>query len=209
MEFMVRIDPADDTARALLLQLAELGEVAPMTRGHGAALVLGGARSGKSSWAESQFDGVADVEYVATSQSRADDPEWVERVALHRARRPDAWRTTETTDLASVLRADDATPVLIDCLAVWLDRVLMTAGAWGDAPGWRDAVETQVTDLVAALEDTDREVVLVSNEVGSGIVPATASGRLYRDELGRLNARVAAAVDEVWFCIAGVARRLV
>ena len=122
MEFMVRIDPADDAARALLLQLAERGEVAPMTRGHGAALVLGGARSGKSSWAESQFDGVADVEYVATSQSRADDPEWVERVALHRARRPDAWRTTETTDLASVLRADDATPVLIDCLGTCLTR---------------------------------------------------------------------------------------
>lgn len=207
-EFRVAIDPDDAAARSLLLQLAERARVTPMSHGQGTALVLGGARSGKSSWAEAQFDGVDDVEYVATSEARADDPEWVERVALHRVRRPGSWRTTETVDLPSVLAADDPTPVLVDCLAVWLDRILMAAGAWDDAPTWRAEVETAVTGLVRAVEDTRRDVIFVSNEVGSGVVPATASGRLYRDELGRLNARVAAAVDEVWLCTAGIPQRL-
>lgn len=208
MEFKVRIDPDDAGARSLLLELAGKAEVTALTHGPGTALVLGGARSGKSAWAELQLLDVADVEYVATSLNRSDDPEWVERVALHRARRPAAWRTTETIDLAAVLRVPDPAPVLIDCLAVWFDRILMGAGAWDDAPGWRDTVETRVAELVAALGETSRDVLLVSNEVGSGVVPATASGRLYRDELGRLNARVAAAVDEVWLSIAGITRRI-
>ncbi|MFD0867507.1 bifunctional adenosylcobinamide kinase/adenosylcobinamide-phosphate guanylyltransferase, partial [Tessaracoccus lubricantis] len=98
--------------------------------GEGTALVLGGARSGKSTWAEAQFDGVAEVEYVATSELRDGDTEWAHRVALHRERRPASWRTTETLDLAAVLGADDAAPVLVDCVAVWFDRVLQDAGAW-------------------------------------------------------------------------------
>ncbi len=208
MEFRVRLDPQDAAARSLLLELAAIAEVRPMGHGRGTTLVLGGARSGKSSWAEVQLEGIDDVEYVATSEARADDPEWLDRVALHRARRPATWRTTETVDLPAVLASDDTAPVLVDCLAVWLDRVLMGAGAWDDRPGWRDAVETRVAELVAALGATRREVLLVSNEVGSGVVPATASGRLYRDELGRLNARVAAAVGEVWLCTAGVPGRL-
>lgn len=208
MEFMVRIGPDDEAARSLLRDLAQRAEVTAMVHGPGTALVLGGARSGKSAWAERQLEGLTEVEYVATSQNRSDDPEWVERVALHRARRSAAWRTTETTDLASVLLAEDPAPVLIDCLAVWLDRILMDAGTWDDAPGWRVTVEAHVAELLDALGRTRRDVLLVSNEVGSGVVPATASGRLYRDELGRLNARVAAVVDEVWLCTAGIARRL-
>lgn len=208
MEFRVRIDPLDGAARSLLRELAGIAEVTPMTHGDGTALVLGGARSGKSSWAEAQFEGAADVEYVATSETRPDDPEWLERVALHRARRPATWRTTETVDLPSVLAADDPAPVLVDCLAVWLDRVLMAAGAWDERAGWRADVDARVDQLIAALAGTRRNVILVSNEVGSGVVPATASGRLYRDELGRLNSRVAAAVGEVWLCTAGVARRI-
>ena len=127
---------------------------------------------------------------------------------MHRARRPATWRTTETVDLPSVLAADDPAPVLVDCLAVWLDRVLMAEGAWDERAGWRADVDARVDQLIAALAGTRRNVILVSNEVGSGVVPATASGRLYRDELGRLNSRVAAAVGEVWLCTAGVARRI-
>jgi adenosylcobinamide kinase/adenosylcobinamide-phosphate guanylyltransferase len=170
--------------------------------------VLGGARSGKSSWAEAQLAEMPDVEYVATSEVLDGDAEWAERVALHVARRPSSWRTTETTDLAAVLDSPDPAPVLIDCAAVWLDRVLFGAGAWDDADGWRDRVEAEVWRLVGALSRTRRDVIIVSNEVGSGIVPATASGRLYRDELGRLNARLAAVSGEVWLCTAGIARRL-
>lgn len=169
--------------------------------------MLGGARSGKSTWAEAQFAGVAEVEYVATSALTPDDTEWAHRVALHRERRPATWRTTETLDLVSVLDAADDAPVLIDCLAVWFDRILNDAGAWGDAPGWREEVSVRVDDLVAAVARTQRTVLLVSNEVGLGVVPATPAGRLYRDELGRLNMRLAQSVDEVWFCVAGIAKR--
>lgn len=208
MEFRVRIARGDEEAAELLASLATRAEVTPMVHGRGTALVLGGARSGKSSWAEEQFGASAEVEYVATSETRADDQEWLERVAIHRARRPVTWRTTETIDLPAVLSADDASPVLIDCLAVWFDRVLMGAGAWDDREGWRETVEMRVAELVAALGSTRRDVLLVSNEVGSGVVPMSAAGRLYRDELGRLNARVARVVGEVWLCTAGIARRL-
>lgn len=171
-------------------------------------LVLGGARSGKSTWAEARFDGVPEVTYVATSAPDAADPEWAARVELHRRRRPPTWRTVETLDLADVLRADDNSPVLIDCLTLWLTRVLDDVGAWDDAVGWRTSLDGRVSQLLAALAETGRDAVLVSNEVGSGIVPETASGRLFRDELGRLNAAVAAACDEAWLCVAGLPLRL-
>lgn len=170
-------------------------------------LVLGGARSGKSTWAEAQFADRDAVEYVATSWPNPDDPEWVHRVQLHRERRPATWRTTETIDLVEVLGRDDPAPVLVDCLALWLDRVLADAGAWDERDGWRDRVRDRFDGLVTVLRQTQRDVILVSNEVGSGVVPASSSGRLYRDELGRLNALVAAECDEVWVSIAGIARQ--
>lgn len=173
----------------------------------GTALVLGGARSGKSTWAEAQLADRGEVEYVATSELDPADAEWAGRVELHRRRRPAGWRTTESLDLASILASKDDAPVLIDCIALWLDRVLNDAGAWDDAPGWREKVEERVDELVEAVSRTRRSTILVSNEVGLGVVPATSSGRLYRDELGRLNMRLAATVDAVWFCVAGIARR--
>ena len=208
MEFRVRIGRGDEEAAKLLAALAGRAEVTPMVHGPGTALVLGGARSGKSMWAEEQFIGADDVEYVATSEIRADDPEWLDRVAIHRARRPAAWRTTETIDLPAVLLSDDPAPVLVDCLAVWFDRILMDAGAWDERPGWRESIQAKVSALTDALRATRRDVILVSNEVGSGVVPMSAAGRLYRDELGRLNAAVARVVGEVWLCTAGIARRI-
>ncbi len=177
-------------------------------RGPGTTLVLGGARSGKSRWAEEQFADRDAVDYVATSLVPDDDPEWAGRVALHRERRPISWHTVETLDLAEVLSRDNASPVLVDCLSVWLARVLDDVRAWDAADDvWRELLEHRVAELVEAVRTTRRDVVLVSNEVGSGVVPATPSGRLYRDELGRLNARVAAVCDEVWLTVAGIARR--
>jgi adenosylcobinamide kinase / adenosylcobinamide-phosphate guanylyltransferase len=178
-------------------------------------LVLGGARSGKSTTAESFLAAWGEVEYVATGMPPGDDDkEWAARVAAHRGRRPPHWRTTETTDLERVLGSADPAPALIDCLSLWLARVMDECGAWddGDGDGIADdglsAVDARVEGLLAAWRAADRPVVAVSNEVGCGVVPATASGRLYRDALGRLNAQVAVASDEVWFCTAGLPRRL-
>lgn len=166
-------------------------------------LVLGGARSGKSVAAERLLLAEPAVTYVATgSAPTAADPDWSARVQLHRDRRPGGWSTCETTDLASSLRAATQ-PLLVDSLTAWLTGVLDAAGAWDDLAGWREQVEGQVDDLVAAWSLVAVTVVAVSDEVGSGVVPAAASGRLFRDLLGRLNARVAEASERVLLVVAG------
>jgi adenosylcobinamide kinase / adenosylcobinamide-phosphate guanylyltransferase len=153
-------------------------------------LITGGARSGKSAEAERRLAAEPEVIYVATAEEYPGDQEWSARLAAHRARRPAHWSTVETGVLAPLLRAAGP-PLIIDCLGLWLAR------------------ESEDPDaLVMAWRECQREVVLVTNEVGSGVVPATASGRAFRDNLGRLNARIAAEADEVWQCVAGVACRL-
>jgi adenosylcobinamide kinase / adenosylcobinamide-phosphate guanylyltransferase len=170
--------------------------------------VLGGARSGKSSYAEGLLSGERAVDYVACgTRAGPDDPEWADRIALHRARRPTSWRTVETLDLPSVL-GKPGPPVLVDCLTTWLAGTIDAAGVWADAPGADDRLAAAVDDLLAAWSGTRRRVVAVSNEVGSGIVPATPSGRRFRDELGVLNARVAAGSQRVWLLTAGLPQRL-
>ncbi|MFF3940335.1 bifunctional adenosylcobinamide kinase/adenosylcobinamide-phosphate guanylyltransferase [Streptomyces phaeofaciens] len=170
-------------------------------------LVLGGARSGKSVEAERRLESFPDVLYVATGGSRGGDTEWASRVATHRERRPGSWRTAETCDLVPLL-AQEGAPLLIDCLSLWLTDAMDSVGAWDDAV-WADggerALRARVAELVGAVRGTRRTVVLVSNEVGSGIVPATASGRRYRDELGRVNAAVGAECEQVLLVVAGQA----
>src|SRR6478609_1766657 len=122
-------------------------------------LLLGGARSGKSTRAELLLADRPDVLYVATSGTRDGDADWARRVDLHRARRPAYWRTAETCAL--------------------------------------EAVEARCAALAAAWAATPREAVAVSNEVGMGVVPATAAGRRFRDTLGRLNRAVADASQQV------------
>ncbi len=168
-------------------------------------LVLGGARSGKSTHAEDLLARARSVTYVATGGQRAEDPEWVQRVAEHQARRPASWTTVETTDVAGVLAKaapDDA--VLVDCVSLWLAAAMDDAGLWQDEPGASADLVRRCDELADALAGTSATVVLVSNEVGSGVVPATVSGRRYRDELGRLNARLAALSDVVTLVVAGV-----
>lgn len=167
-------------------------------------LVLGGARSGKSTHAEVLANQAALVDYVATSATNPDDPEWVERIALHRARRPEHWTTIETADVAQVLRTPGEGTVLVDCLGVWATRMMDHSGIWEDRPGAREQLQGHIDELVAALEQTEREVVLVSNEVGQGVVPEHWSGRFFRDQLGILNSRVAACCERVVFCVAGI-----
>jgi uroporphyrin-III C-methyltransferase / precorrin-2 dehydrogenase / sirohydrochlorin ferrochelatase len=194
---------------------AAAGAVAFHTSSPRRVLVLGGARSGKSQTAEEMMADFAYVEYVATGAAPGSgDAEWDARVREHQARRPVHWRTTETLAVAEVLTAPDITPpssgapVLIDCLTTWLARVMDDCEAWDGDPVSGRMLADRADRLLDAWRRTSRHVVAVSNEVGSGVVPETASGRMFRDELGRLNARVAAASDEVWLCTAGIARRL-
>ncbi|MFE3324226.1 bifunctional adenosylcobinamide kinase/adenosylcobinamide-phosphate guanylyltransferase [Streptomyces sp. NPDC059176] len=170
-------------------------------------LVTGGARSGKSLEAERRLETFPDVVYVATSGTRSDDPDWARRVAVHRDRRPASWRTVETCELVPLLAAQGP-PLLIDCLALWLTDAMDRVGAWDDER-WevegRDALRARTSELVAAVRATRRTVVAVTNEVGSGVVPATGSGRRFRDELGRLNAAFADECEHVLLVVSGQA----
>lgn len=174
------------------------------------ALVLGAARSGKSALAESLLADIGRVTYVATGGDRPDDPDWSARVHSHQARRPPGWSTEASTDLVGLLSVDGP-PLLVDCLTLWLTAVMDDADAW-DETAWHHAgcavVTQRVDDLVAAWRTTSRRVVAVSNEVGSGVVPDTWAGRLFRDEMGRLNARLAAECDAVSLVVAGIETRL-
>lgn len=174
----------------------------PLGVGH-RTLVLGGARSGKSRHAEKLLSGHDEVIYVATGRpTDGSDAEWEERIAAHRKRRPDGWLTVETVDIASVLRDADC-PVLIDGLSTWLTRLCDHAGAWQNAPGWQERTEEQISHVLDAWQSAVVPAVAVSDEVGSGIVPETPAGRLFRDALGTLNQRVAAASSSVVLVVAG------
>jgi adenosylcobinamide kinase / adenosylcobinamide-phosphate guanylyltransferase len=168
-------------------------------------LLLGGARSGKSREAERVLGGCPSVTYVATGGGRPDDQEWRQRVEQHRARRPAHWTTLETTDVVSALdQAGEGDAVLVDCLSLWLTDVMDRRGWHDEAPVTAlDVVGLAVDDLVEAVDRTRGRVILVSNEVGQGVVPGTRSGREFRDALGRLNQAVASAVDDVVLVVAG------
>lgn len=170
--------------------------------------MLGGARSGKSYEAERRLAPFPEVVYVATSGSREGDAEWAQRVGLHRERRPASWRTVETCELVPLLEDGDGPPLLVDCLALWLTDAMDRAGAWDDSvweAGGRTELRKRTGALAAAVRAARRTVVFVSNEVGAGVVPATASGRRFRDELGKLNNAVAAECEHVLLVVAGQA----
>jgi adenosyl cobinamide kinase/adenosyl cobinamide phosphate guanylyltransferase len=165
-------------------------------------LVLGGARSGKSAYAESLLPEPV-VCYLATARRRPDDADWDARIAAHTARRPSGWRTVEPANLASVLRSAEAVPVLIDDVATWLAGELDDAGAWDDQ-GAIPTCRARCAELVSAVASCQARLVIVSTEVGLGVVPATYSGRLFRDEMGTLNAQLAAVCQEVMLVVAGL-----
>jgi adenosylcobinamide kinase/adenosylcobinamide-phosphate guanylyltransferase len=171
--------------------------------------VLGGARSGKSAYAEALLASEPAVTYVATAAARPDDSDWQERVRLHQARRPGGWRTVEDADLPEALTVEPG-PLLVDCASLWLTGVLDRHQCWDTAAGTPPRLRARAEQdrLVAAWAATPTRTVMVSSEVGWGVVPATASGRLFRDELGRLNAALAAAADEVVLVVAGLPLRL-
>ena len=162
----------------------------------GVALVLGGARSGKSVWAERLIEesGLTRV-YMATAE--AADTEMMERIAAHRKRRGAAWRTVEVRDRieeALAAEAGEGRAVLVDCLTLWVSN-LMLAGA---------EIEARTRALAEKAATLPGLVVFVSNEVGLGIVPDTPLGRRFRDGQGHLNQAIAAIADRVVFMAAGL-----
>jgi adenosylcobinamide kinase / adenosylcobinamide-phosphate guanylyltransferase len=168
-------------------------------------LVLGGSRSGKSRFAESLFD-ETNADYVATAPRHPADAEWVERIRQHRERRGERWRTVETGDVAGPLTGDGP-PVLVESVTAWLARAMDECGCWTaeEKPGELDA---RIARLREAWATTTRFAVVVSDEVGLGVVPETTAGRRFRDALGQLNQQLAAVADEVFLVVAGLPLQL-
>lgn len=165
--------------------------------------ITGGARSGKSRLAETLAEGFGQpLCYIATCESR--DNEMAERIALHRARRGDAWQTVEEpVRLAEALKEADGRyrAVLVDCVTLWLTNLLLASE---DA----DAALDRVHALAGLLPELTTPLLLVSNEVGMGIVPDNALARSFRDLAGRANQLLAAAADEVYVTFSGMPLRL-
>ena len=166
----------------------------------GVTLILGGARSGKSSFGEKMIaaGGLAPV-YIATS--RIHDDEMRDRIGHHRARRGPEWVTVEEPDDLEGALMREARPgraVLVDCLTLWVTNLMMAEAD----------VTARGQGLCAALEKTDSPVVLISNEVGLGIVPENRMARDFRDHAGRLHQEVAALADNVYFIAAGLPLQL-
>ena len=181
-------------------------------------LILGGARSGKSTYAErivAQIPDQRPVTYAATAPRYPGDPEWAERIARHQAQRPSTWRPVETGEnpaaLAELFGTADG-PILADCLTLWLTSAMDAVHAWDEgiwASGTAPRELAELTrDLIAAYDACPGPVVAVSNELGFGLVPPDPGTRRFRDELGRLNQAFAAAADEVWLVVAGLPLRL-
>lgn len=173
-------------------------------------LILGGARSGKSALAEQRAaDSGLAVTYIATGE--AGDNEMAVRIAHHKARRPSQWGLVETPlHLAATLRTHAATDrcLLVDCLTLWLSNLLFRgkAGAQAEAEQAIDCplLREETQAMIDCLPTLPGRIILVSNEVGLGIVPMGAITRLYVDEAGRLNQRIAQVCDRVTFVAAGL-----
>ncbi len=169
--------------------------------GNRLTLILGGARSGKSSFAEAlaQKRGGASVLFVATAQAR--DAEMRARIDQHRTKRSPAWRTLESTrDLARALQAEPSAHVtVIDCATLWTSNVLLA-----DENAATETMMREIEELLAWYRASASELIVVSNEVGMGIVPDNALGRTYRDLLGAVNRKFAEVADEVFWLVAGL-----
>jgi adenosylcobinamide kinase / adenosylcobinamide-phosphate guanylyltransferase len=168
--------------------------------GNRVVLILGGVRSGKSRYAQRLAEVSKRVTFVATAERR-DDEEMLKKIERHRAERPAHWKTIEEPlNLAHVVRsaAADCDVLLIDCLTLFASNLLEAHGEN------LSLAQPEIDDLCAALQSASCTVILVSNEVGSGVVPAYAIGRRFRDLIGEINQRVAAVADSVLFMVAGL-----
>lgn len=168
-------------------------------------LITGGARSGKSAYAESRAGEHENVLYIATARADGDE-EMIRRIEAHKNRRPASWRTVERDyDLAETIHEEDA--ALLDCVTVMLSNYLWSYSAEGedvDEEKIEGLLMEELSDLIAAARRKDCDLFIVTNEVGSGIVPMHPVSRAFRDMQGRINQRVAQAADEVYACISGI-----
>ncbi|MCD9155133.1 bifunctional adenosylcobinamide kinase/adenosylcobinamide-phosphate guanylyltransferase [Aeromicrobium duanguangcaii] len=173
-------------------------------------LITGGVRSGKSFQAESLVVGAPDVTYIAPGPPPDPefDPDWAARVRAHRERRPEHWKTIETSDLEQAIAMAD-TPVIIDCLGTWVTSLIDELDGWDQTlDEWEPLLWKRVEDAISAMTAHAEDVVVVTNEVGWGVVPETRSGRLFRDLLGTVNQRFADDCDEVLLVVSGRVLRL-
>ncbi|WLI77607.1 bifunctional adenosylcobinamide kinase/adenosylcobinamide-phosphate guanylyltransferase [Kosakonia sp. H02] len=173
-------------------------------------LVTGGARSGKSRHAESLVNHAQRVLYIATSQIV--DDEMAARIQHHRDSRPAHWRTEERWQQLSEIitpHNDRHEAVLLECITTLVTNLLFASGAGDDPDNWDYAaleaqVQNEIEALIAACFVCPSPVVLVTNEVGMGIVPENRLARHFRDIAGRVNQRLAQAADEVWLVVSGI-----
>ncbi len=173
-------------------------------------LVLGGARSGKSTYAQKLAAERGErVLYVATAE--AGDGEMADRIAAHRAERPAHWKTLEAArQVGGAIRLNrgEANVILIDCLTLLASNAIIPLPEPATAQAAEAALNVEVDDLLAAYAESQAEWIIISNEVGLGLVPPYPLGRVYRDALGRANQRLAAEADEVLFMVAGLPLKL-
>jgi adenosylcobinamide kinase/adenosylcobinamide-phosphate guanylyltransferase len=171
--------------------------------------ITGGARSGKSGFAERLArERGKEVTYIATAE--AGDEEMRARIAEHRQRRPKDWNTVEVVaglpgEMEQAL--EGGSTVLVDCLTVYLSNRLMDAG-YADTGPTTDAIGCEIDELVECCAGANGNIIVVSNEVGMGIVPENSLARVFRDIAGRANQKMAAAADEVYLCVSGIPVRV-
>lgn len=164
-------------------------------------LILGGARSGKSAHAESLVSSHSTL-YVATARPWPGDADFADRIAHHVARRPFEWITEDSRDVVEVLLDPPPIDIIVDDLGTWLTHTIDATQAW-EAP--RGTCKERIDALVRAVDTFDGgNLVLVTPEVGMGVIPEHPSGRLFRDEIGKLNERLAQVCDKVVLVVAGL-----
>lgn len=176
--------------------------------------ITGGARSGKSAFAQETAEKYKEVAYIATAP--VTDAEMEERVRLHQASRPQNWATVEAqTDLPGVFENSGYNVFLVDCLTVYIANAVV-----GVVDEDAELIDTRVQDeteehimrevgrMIEIVREKDMTAIIVSNEVGMGVVPAYPMGRMFRDVVGRANKLVAAAADEAYLVVSGIAMKL-
>ncbi len=177
--------------------------------------VTGGARSGKSAFAQEIAEKYTDVAYIATAE--AGDPEMQERIALHRQSRPQEWATIEApANLPGAYKQHAYAFFLLDCMTVYISNRICAAVPDMDAEIINMAVQNQVeeqvmaefADVIKTIRERDLTALFVTNEVGLGLVPAYPMGRMFRDVVGRANKFMAAAADEAWLVVSGIPMKL-